>query len=251
MLLSPLLPLKVNHLDPTRKQDPSPNPAKRSPFRQVLERQLEPSSSAGQSNTFSAVGPTSEGDEPIEELSWTPTRVVWSRGGAIYRTFSYPQHHQQVVQATFANFHVPREQAASPLASTSGNTLDHYPTFGPFRPPTPPAWTEDPLPLPIHPSRARPQPPPKTERFLLVFLTDIAFAYPPGGGSIPFQLPFHLRRAWPMHRGILLERTREGHESDDPAMPPEMPTLYSLLGPADEMKVVASVSALSAFFPPK
>ncbi|KAK4692756.1 hypothetical protein P7C70_g9062, partial [Phenoliferia sp. Uapishka_3] len=192
----------------------------------------------------------------VEELSWTRTSVIWSKGGSIYRTYSFAHQHQPVIQALFATFDLPpshshSQSSSSPVATTSAVRLDDpNATFGPFHPVGPPAWTEDPLALPIHPTTPRTQPSPRPERFIVVFLSDIAFAYPLKlGGSIPFQLPFHLRRAWAMQRGILLEREEEGNESAEPNQTPDLPTLYSLLGPADEMKVVAATLGLSGLAP--
>lgn len=59
---------------------------------------------------------------------------------------------------------------------------------------------------------------------------------------MPFQLPFHLHRAWPMHRGVLLERAGRGQD--------DLATLYSLLGPKDEIKVVAASASLDSLDSP-
>lgn len=180
---------------------------------------------------------------PLEELSWTGSSVVWARGGTVVRTYTFASQGQDVSQALFAYFPVPSEPS-SPVASTSAIRTDDA-TFSPFRRPPPPAWTDDPLALPIHPTPSLPSAPPSLERHLVIFLSDIAFAYSPSGGSVPFQLPFHLRRAWAMDRGILLERAEEGGEGDQA----EMATLYSLLDPSEEMKVVSTTCSLSQLFP--
>ncbi|KAL8291339.1 hypothetical protein RQP46_002317 [Phenoliferia psychrophenolica] len=197
--------------------------------------------------TSTSTSANKEEDEPVDELSWTSTSVVWSRGGAIHRSFRFEHDPAQLVSlALFATFDLP-----PPISSLSHQPppLHHPPaqssndTFGPFHPVGPPAWTEDPLALPLHPTRPRPQPEPTPQRFLVIFLNDIAFAYPDSGQSIPFKLPFHLARAWPLHRGILLERAHNNDEDDDP-------TLYSLLGPQDEINVVATTASLAGLAPP-
>lgn len=199
----------------------------------------------------------SSANTPIEELSWSENKVIWSKGSTIYRTYSFKEQGQRVTQALFATFEVYENKStpneASPIASTSAKSLDHHHSFGPFHRTPPPAWTDDPLPLPIHPTPTQTASPPKLERFLVIFLSDIAFAYPPGGSSIPFQLPFHLRRAWALDIGLLLERAQEGGElfdEDDPeGGEGELPTLYSLLDPADEIKAVSSTGILKGLFP--
>lgn len=188
-----------------------------------------------------------EGEERcgMEELSWTKRKVVWTRGGSIYRTYTFVEQEQDVVQALFAWFEVEDRNTTTPTQSVPQN--DNPSTFGPFRRPPPPAWTDDPLALPVDPTPTLPSPSTHLERSLIIFLSDIAFVYPPSGGSHPFQLPFHLRRAWAMDKGILMERAKEGKEVLG-EMSAELPTLYSLLNPADEIKVVSSASALSNLF---
>lgn len=194
-------------------------------------------------SSFDPARPEGAPTSPLEELSWTGASVVWARGGTVHRTYTFASQGQNVTQALFAYFPVPSEPS-SPVASTSATRTDDA-TFSPFRRPPPPAWTDDPLALPIHPTPSLPSAPAVLERHLVIFLSDIAFAYSPSGGSVPFQLPFHLRRAWAMDKGILLERAEEGGESGQA----EMATLYSLLDPSEEMKVVSTTLSLSRLFP--
>lgn len=186
----------------------------------------------------------------LEELSWNGQRVTWSKGGAVYRSFSFNHLQQSVTQALFAYFPLETTPVPSPTASTSQVSLDdEAPIFGPFQPAPPPAWTDDPLALPTRPTTPRLSQPFPLARFLVIFLADVAYAYPPTGGAIPFQLPFHLRRAWAMDHGIILERAAEGSELWEHDTPAEMVTLYSLLDPTAEMKVVSTTAALSSLFP--
>ncbi|ORY54085.1 hypothetical protein BCR35DRAFT_310470 [Leucosporidium creatinivorum] len=187
---------------------------------------------------------------PLEQLSWSGSTVTWSKGGATYRSFSFTQHHQPVIQALFAYWPPPAPPSTpTPQPSTSQTRLDDASTFGPFHPSPPPPWTDDPLALPTTPTPSQPTADPSLQRYLVVFLADVAYAYPPSGGAIPFQLPFHLKRAWPMDHGILLERAAEGDELFHPTSVAEMATLYSLLDPTDEIKVVSSTSSLANLFP--
>lgn len=194
--------------------------------------------------SFDLSRPSTSAVLPIEELRWQGATVVWYQGGSVFRTYSFKQQGQDVVQALFAYFEVEDSVpdlggSSGPVASTSTASASS-PAFGPFRRPPPPAWTDDPLALPIHPTSSRPPPLKRRERHLIIFLSDIAFAYPPSGGSVPFQLPFHLRRAWALEVGIILERAAEGKEVFEKGSRGEIATLYSLSGPAEEMKVVSS-----------
>lgn len=181
-----------------------------------------------------------------EELSWTAQKVIWRIGGSIHRSFTFPEQNQSIVQALFCWFQVPQESSEG---STSNlNDTSSGETFGPFQRTPPPAWTDDPLPLPTNPTRSLPAPKMRLERSLVIFLLDIAFVFPleREGGSYPLQLPFHLRRAWAMEVGILLERAAEGEERIGKEA--GMPTLYSLLESTDEIKVVSFSSRLEGLF---
>lgn len=190
----------------------------------------------------------------LEELNWSGDRVLWTRDGIIHKTYSYSHHGQQVAQALFVTFQdlldpsLQSHSTASDSTSTRLHPANSTRTFGLFQPSPPPSWSDDPLPLPNQPTPQQRQAPANFVRYLVVLLADIAFAYPPSGGSIPFQLPFHVHRAWPLKHGMLLERAREGKEalrSDEAA---SAPTLYSLLHPQEEMSVVSSTSTLSGLF---
>ncbi|BGP35109.1 Anaphase-promoting complex subunit 1 [Rhodotorula toruloides] len=230
-----------------------PHPASR--FQEVLRstsRHSPANAAPGSCFIRSARGNDSSADQSLdalEELSWEGNRVVWSRRGSVFRTFSYEEKGESVTQALFADFYVPEEpandpSAASPTASTSAERLDNdspSPIFGPYRKPVSPSWSDDPLPLPVDPTD--PKPPPKTrlDRTLIVLLSTIAFAYPSKGGCIPFPLLFRLKRAWPLDHGVLLERKREGREVDAENVVAQLPTLYTLSDLYDEMKAVAVV----------
>ncbi|PRQ70979.1 anaphase promoting complex subunit 1 [Rhodotorula toruloides] len=194
-------------------------------------------------------GKMDEGLDALEELSWEGSRVVWSRGGSVFRTFSYEEKGETVTQALFADFYVPAEpaynpSAASPTASTSAQRLDNdfsSSLFGPYRKPVTSSWSDDPLPLPVDPTDPGPAPQTRLDRTLIVLLSTIAFAYPSKGGCIPFPLPFRVERAWPLDHGILLERKREGREVWAENVGAQLPTLYTLSDLCDEMKAVAVV----------
>lgn len=108
------------------------------------------------------------------------------------------------------------------------------------------SWTDSPTPLPLLPTPSLEQPEPVWSLHLVILLSDIGFIYPVnleggdgGGGSIPFQLPFRVKRAWGLDKGMMLERERDGGEVYTlGAEEAELPTLYSLMDPKEEIKVV-------------
>ncbi|GAA5920093.1 hypothetical protein JCM1841_004092 [Sporobolomyces salmonicolor] len=238
---------------------PSPSSSLRATLR-LTSRRLSPPSPSGPCSCFVTSHSDGRGGA-IEELSWSGATVIWRRGGAVYRSFSFREHEQDVAQALFVDLEVasppsPRSTSTrapgldgSPSTSSGPST---EPLFGPYRRPTASTWSDDPLPLPRDPPPAPPSPScssaPRSERTLLILLSTLAFAYPPSGSSVPFQLPFRVRRAWALGReaggGVLLERATEGREvlegEEGPATA-GMPTMYTLRGVYDEMKPVGLV----------
>ncbi|BGP51376.1 Anaphase-promoting complex subunit 1 [Rhodotorula kratochvilovae] len=174
----------------------------------------------------------------LEELSWSGRRVVWSRGGSLFRQFTFDEHDQDVAQALFVDFEVPSPaDPPSQHASTSAYRLDSPSLFGPYRRPTSSSWSDDPLPLPRDPpsTTSSPETPAQTQRTLLILLSSLAFAYPPTGGCVPLPLPFRVARAWALASGgVLLERASG-----------EGAAWYTLSGPLDELRP-AAVRALGA-----
>lgn len=201
-----------------------------------------------------------DGTGPVEELSWSRHRVVWSRGGAVYRTFNYDEDNQQVVQALFVDLQVSgaeQSDAATfdPVASTSAVTLDSLQgpsdpfssSFGPYRQRNPTAWSDDPLPLPTDPPKGDKSPETTSERHLVVILSaTLIFAYPASGGAIPIHFPFRIRRAWSLDEGMLVEgaeSTRTGPADHGAANGGDSSGLYTLMSPFDEFKPVCARSS--------
>lgn len=187
----------------------------------------------------------------VHELTWSGHRVVWSRGGAVYRSFSYDGDGQEVVQALFADFcEEPTAPAAveEPVASTSAVTLDSLaaadalgPVFGPYRARNPSAWSDDPLPLPTEPPTSERSPPSSPQRHLVVVFPQAAFVYPVTGGFIPVQFPFRVGCAWALDVGILLERATDlplRDRAQDRQQSGSPPTLWSFTRLLGESKPV-------------
>jgi hypothetical protein len=83
--------------------------------------------------------------EGIEKLTWSANRVVWSKGSAVHRTFSF-RRTDQVLQALFSTFRIPpfptqklREDRLKKDAGSTSTT--GRPLFGPFGPAQPSPWT--------------------------------------------------------------------------------------------------------------
>lgn len=249
-----ILPCPRPILEPRRDKDTSSAPSSSKLIESLrrVNRRTAPDSSHGYNLCIVPAHDLGQADgAELEELSWSGNTVRWSRSGAIWKTFSYAQQHQDVTQALFAYFEQTDDSSdcQQPTASTSAtrlHQLEQPATFGMYRPEPPPAWSDDPLPLPTHPTSQRPVAPARFERCLVVLLADLGFVYPPSGGSIPFQLPFRVHRAWTIKRGILLERAREGRELSEDTAAAASPTLYSLFDPSDEIKMVSSTSTLSS-----
>ncbi|KDE02819.1 hypothetical protein MVLG_06656 [Microbotryum lychnidis-dioicae p1A1 Lamole] len=212
---------------------------------QLSRRAEAPASSLSSSTHLFVASPQSS--STIEHLSWSGHRVVHSSGSSIARTYSFP--HAVVRQAVFAQLptratnheHSVNSSGASSSSSASRTTAagpDRLAAlFGPFQPAPPMPWTDDPLPLPLHP----PEPTSENEqenfatqqvleRHLLVSLsTDELYVYPlaPTGAGpwiVPLTLAQHEssppssthapsaeeNKMWSLPRDVLIE-TKGGH----------------------------------------
>ncbi|SCZ94668.1 BZ3500_MvSof-1268-A1-R1_Chr12-3g04033 [Microbotryum saponariae] len=213
-----------------------------------LSRRAEAPACSRSSSTHSFVA-SPESSSTIEHLSWSGHRVVHASGSSIVRTYSFP--HAVVRQAVFAqlptratnhNRSVNRSGASSTSSSSPSRTTAagpdrHATLFGPFQPAPPMPWTDDPLPLPLHP----PEPTSENEqenlatqqvleRHLLVSLsTDELYVYPlaPTGAGpwiVPLASAQHEssppssthppsgeeHKMWSLPRGVLIE-TKGGY----------------------------------------
>ncbi|SCV73235.1 BQ2448_7160 [Microbotryum intermedium] len=206
--------------------------------------------SSTRSTTHLVVSSDSSSSEPssgIEHLSWSGHRVVHSSGSSIVRTYSFP--HAVVRQAVFAQLpsrpkaptdtksRPPTSSASSRIATTRPDRQEAL--LGPFQPAPPMPWTDDPLPLPLHPPETTSEIDQSeeedstsqelVERHLLVSLsTDELYVYPlaPSGAGpwiVPLASSLHEAtpssrhhqqtegsKLWPLPRDVLIE-TKGGH----------------------------------------
>lgn len=227
-----------------------PSSTARSQRSSELQSEPSPFLKAIQSLSSNSTSPPGQSVSPLdsagisESLNWTAKKVNWLKGGSIYRSFSYANQAQDVIQALFIWFEVPENDELIVGAGISRNGLGD--DFGPFQKEGPAAWSDDVLALPHSPTAALPPLKLIRKRFLMIFLEDIAFVYSAEGmgGSFPIQIPFRLHAAWAMDVGVLLERAPEGREVGNG----ELATLYSLLNPKEEIKVVSYTAALTGLF---
>ncbi|KAI5477699.1 anaphase promoting complex subunit 1 [Pseudohyphozyma bogoriensis] len=168
----------------------------------------------GHPASHTIVLPSASPDSPVQTISYTPTLVSHHIGSALYRSYSFPHPSQSVLQAFYPTFSLP---TASTSSAAPPPTTSSYPTsstsFGPFQPPSPAPWTDDPLPLPSVPTASLPASPPSLSPTLVVFLSDsTGIAYPTSGGSIPFHVPFRLSHGICLRtgHGLLLQASDGG-----------------------------------------
>ncbi|KAM0786166.1 hypothetical protein ACM66B_006973 [Microbotryomycetes sp. NB124-2] len=169
-----------------------------------------------------------------DELSWTGSRVLWRRDGAVFRSFTFKEH---VRLALFADFHVDEPHRAASKASQHQATSAHDLSangFAPVKRQQPTAWTDEPLAVPL-----RPTPPTKIElaspqRCVVVILSDVAIVYPPQSEPRTCYLGTKVSRAWPLSLGVMLETTTSPGPSGQ--------TLLYLADPVETPRAVKAAS---------
>lgn len=215
-----------------------------------------------------------------EELAWSGSTLVWSKGSSIYRTHTFSEdaddkHH--VVQALFAFFEVPAPPRADGLpdsslppeqrptsppslvpdngSSTSTDSNDDL--YGPFHPRTPPpAWSDDNATASISQEAASTLTSVQQVRVLVVLLQEELRLYYPGGQLHIVPLSFPVSKIWAMERGLLLEKQTgamkstphwlsglSGTASSSTQSLPE-PVFYSIIDPYEDAKPLTKVPDL-------
>jgi anaphase-promoting complex subunit 1 len=150
-----------------------------------------------------------------EELAWFGSKLIWSRGSTIYRTFSYEQEKQKVTRALFAQFAL---EAALPDAHNSIiEDDDHpsgsgdFPTFGPYHTSQHAKWGKPEK--KVDGTRRSPHSE-QLKRCLVVVLEDWAHVYYPTGHDLVVTIPFPLAGAWALPSGgLMVQRERNSKET--------------------------------------
>lgn len=222
--------------------------------------------------------PQSNRPDVTEELAWSGSTLIWSKGSSIYRKYTFsenPDDKQSIAQALFAYFEVPappkaqeQDPASSPASTSSSpppltngsasptSIYDDDDLYGPFHPRTPPpAWSDDNATASASQEAASTLTSVRKVRVLTVLLEEELRLYYPSGQLHIIPLPFEVKTIWAMERGLLLERQSESRTSlpnwfeDPPSASTSSQTMsdavfYSMLDPFDAMKPVAKVSGL-------
>ncbi|CAG8479884.1 12760_t:CDS:2 [Funneliformis mosseae] len=155
---------------------------------------------------------TSRLDDFEEELCTFDNTVIWSRGNILYKTFTYEE---PVVQALFVWFKVAKSYHSYYLEKRS----DTYHKK--------PLQTE-------------------RQRALFVLLENYAKVYFLDGQHFLIRVPSHVRCAWAMNIGVILQRDSEDEYSlnisNFTAGP--FPVLYSILDPLENIKPISIVDKI-------
>lgn len=188
--------------------------------------------------------PALQDNEGEHELRWSSFQVTWSVGGVQKRKWAFRDPKQPVVAASFAWFD--SEPSSSPSMSMSGESLSSSSkprsstTFGLF------TLMRD---MPFKSNDA--------QRFnsrtftICIFLRDTGRIYTPDGTEFTINLPFQVRKVWPMQPVGLMLQSLPSY-SDDPSLSfssiPKSAT-FSLSSPYDELRPVQRLLPSTSYLP--
>ena len=153
-----------------------------------------------------------------EELAWFGSKLVWSRGSTVYRTFSYHQEKQKVTHALFANFSLEVADVADAREVEQMELDENRPatpglqTFGPFHTSQHAKWGQEEKPR----SSGRRCPAVQIQkRCLVVLLEDWMHIYYPSGHDMVVAVPFPVDRIWTIPSGgLMLQRSMSAREQE-------------------------------------
>lgn len=176
-----------------------------------------------------------------DEITWDSETVIVSIGGVIRKTWTFSDENQPVQYACGGVIEENWRKLVStpkpePFIPAATNPHDR-PTFGPF-------------------ARASMN---KTDALdrkytntaIFVFLRSIGKMYLRNGIEYTFQLPFIVRRAWPLYPyGVLIQRVLEPYEIEEAAISGDdpLPTLFSLTSPFAEVATVGLAKSIIGGF---
>ncbi|KAF9181463.1 Dicer-like protein 1 [Haplosporangium sp. Z 767] len=180
-------------------------------------------------NPRGAIGFSANGHEAPRgydaELFIEESKIIWTQGGVLRKTFDFRLEHETIRQALFAWFIVNKPSPKNTgwdREPDEGREADY--NFGQTQKSTEPPGAD---------RQAR-------QQALVVFLNDTAKIYFMTGESHMVHLPFQVLKAWPMDLGIMVERaTMPGEdllrsESDEEGLP----RFYVITDPFNEFQVV-------------
>ncbi|KAK4051468.1 Anaphase-promoting complex subunit 1 [Microbotryomycetes sp. JL221] len=182
---------------------------------------------------------TQEYAETLDELSWTDSRVVWTRDGVVHRTLTFTQHLGQCVSwCLLANFKTRDDSEHNrdqrPIVEQSEDAGSNRASLGTFESKgrSVSAWTDEVLAVPLRPTEPRRAARAQFDRSLVVILKDTLLIYPTVGSVVSCVLPVDVTKAWALDVGIILERAERGQRHST------QPTLYYLRHPTEPIMAV-------------
>lgn len=146
--------------------------------------------------------------EPAEEVVTTAHHVVWSRGGVVRKVFSFEREKEPVVQALLTWF--PTEQSSPAASQPAAGLVDVHvsDSASAAAAASRPFLTQGTQPA-TDPNAPLAHAPPTVEvtaRALVVFLRSQAHVFFLAGSTHVVNLPFHVHKAFPAARGVLVQR---------------------------------------------
>lgn len=139
-----------------------------------------------------------------EELYIFGSKVIWSQGNVLKRSYSFDNYNQKVTQAFWAYFYVEDLEKKSSIKGKENKVL---------------------------------------KKTLCIFLETFAKFYLKNGQSFTLNLPFKIKKAFPLDHGIIIQRIPEKEEysknSDSQISNLNISILFSVMHPLEEMRIVS------------
>jgi len=139
-----------------------------------------------------------------EELYIFGSKVIWSQSNVLKRSFSFESYNQQVTQAFWAYFYIEDIEKDSSSNGKDNKVL---------------------------------------KRTLCIFLQTFAKFYLKNGQSYTLNLPFKIKKAFPLDHGIIIQRIPEKEEfsanSESQVSNLNISVLFSVMHPLEEMRIVS------------
>ena len=158
------------------------------------------------------------GSQVDEELAWFGSKLVWSRGSTVYRTFSYLQEKQTITHALFATFTLEVADVSKPQGSGQTELDENQPasrglqTFGPFHTSQHAKWGQAESPKPSGRNFSTVE---THKRCLVVVLEDWMHIYYPSGHDMVVSVPFPVEKIWSIPSGgLILQRAMSAREQE-------------------------------------
>ena len=170
------------------------------------------------------------------ELTWTSKQVALSEGGIMIKRWSFIHDREEVQYACLGRLEQFEEGSHThylPEESTTEESPNSRPTFGPFsrRDSKRSASSDKKTAVPA----------------VFIFLRSLAKIYLQTGISFTVNIPFVVRRAWPLRpHGVLIQRVLEPTELEEAMAAGEdvLPTIFTITSPFQEPSAVGHASYL-------